>query len=70
MKGMHLVPVQTRKFKVTTNSNHSLPVAPNLLKKDFKADEPCQKWVGDISYIATEKIIVKGRKNPCFLNQT
>lgn len=55
MKGMHLVPVQTNKFKATTNSNHSLPVAPNLLKQDFNADEPCQKWVGDISYIATEE---------------
>ena len=55
MKQMHLVPVQSRKFKATTNSNHSLPVAPNLLNKDFTANEPCQKWVGDISYIATEK---------------
>lgn len=55
MKKMHLIPVQTRKFKATTNSNHSLPVAPNLLKKDFTADKPFQKWVGDISYIATEE---------------
>ena len=52
---MHLIPIQTRKFKATTNSNHSLPVAPNLLNKDFSAEEPCQKWVGDISYIATEE---------------
>jgi len=55
MKQMHLVPVQSRKFKATTNSNHSLPVAPNLINKDFTANEPCQKWVGDISYIATEE---------------
>jgi putative transposase len=55
MKSMHLVPVQTRRFKATTNSNHSLPVAPNLLNKDFESSEPCQKWVGDISYIATEE---------------
>jgi len=55
MKEMHLIPIQTRKFKATTNSNHSLPVAPNLLNKDFSAEEPCQKWVGDISYIATEE---------------
>ena len=55
MKKMHLIPVQTRKFKATTNSNHSLPVAPNLLKKDFTSDKPLQKWVGDISYIATEE---------------
>ena len=55
MKKMHLVPVQTRKFKATTNSNHCLPVAPNSLNKDFTSNEPCQKWVGDISYIATEE---------------
>jgi len=55
MKKMHLIPVQTRKFKATTDSNHSLPVAPNLLKKDFTADKPLQRWVGDISYIATEE---------------
>ncbi len=55
MKGMNLVPVQTNKFKATTNSNHTFPVAPNLLKQDFNAEAPCQKWVGDISYIATEE---------------
>lgn len=33
MKELRLVPVQTRKFKATTNSKHSLPVAPNLLHK-------------------------------------
>ena len=29
-------------------------IAPNLLKKNFKADEPCQKYVGDITYIHTD----------------
>lgn len=43
MKSMHLVPVQARRFKATTNSNHSLPVAPNLLNKNFESNEPCQK---------------------------
>jgi putative transposase len=42
-----------RKFKATTNSNHSLPVAPNLLKQDFSASKPNQKWVGDITYLWT-----------------
>lgn len=38
-----------RKYKATTNSNHSLPVAPNLLQQNFHADRPNQAWVSDIS---------------------
>lgn len=44
-----------RKFKATTNSRHSLPVAPNLLEQDFTAKGPNQKWVGDITYLATSE---------------
>jgi len=44
-----------RKFKATTNSNHSLPVAENLLQQDFTADAPNQVWVGDITYIGTDE---------------
>jgi putative transposase len=55
MKENNFIPIQTRKFKATTNSKHSLPVAPNLLKQDFSADTPCQKWVGDITYIRTDE---------------
>jgi len=42
-----------RKYKA--NSNHSLPVAPNLLEQNFTADVPDQKWVSDITYIWTEE---------------
>lgn len=38
-----------RKYKATTNSKHSLPVASNRLGQDFNADGPDQKWVSDIS---------------------
>jgi putative transposase len=41
----------SRKYRVTTNSTHSLPVAPNLLEQNFTADAPNQKWVSDITYI-------------------
>lgn len=44
-----------RKFKATTNSNHSLPVAQNLLQQNFTADGPNQVWVGDITYIGTDE---------------
>ncbi|WP_152976321.1 IS3 family transposase [Methyloglobulus morosus] len=44
-----------RKYKATTHSKHSLPVAPNLLEQDFSADKPDQKWVSDITYIWTEE---------------
>jgi putative transposase len=44
-----------RKYKATTNSNHSLPVADNLLKQNFEAHRPNQKWVSDITYIATDE---------------
>lgn len=43
-----------RKFKVTTDSSHKRPVAPNLLKQDFAATAPNQKWVGDITYLWTD----------------
>ena len=44
-----------RKYKATTNSNHNLPVAENLLNRDFKANKPNQKWVSDITYVATDE---------------
>jgi transposase InsO family protein len=44
-----------RKYKATTNSNHTLPVAPNLLEQDFTASAPNQKWVSDITYIQTDE---------------
>jgi len=46
---------QKKKFKATTDSKHSLPVYPNLLKQDFSAAAPNEKWVEDITYIHTEE---------------
>lgn len=45
-----------RKFRVaTTDSNHTLPVAPNLLARNFTVAQPNRAWTGDMTYIATEE---------------
>jgi transposase InsO family protein len=38
---------ERRTYKCTTNSDHALPVAPNLLDRRFDADAPNEVWVGD-----------------------
>ena len=44
-----------RKFKKTTNSAHTRPVAPNLVAQDFTTSAPNQVWVSDITYIPTDE---------------
>lgn len=44
-----------RKFVVTTDSKHNLPIAPNLLQRNFTATAPNQAWTGDITYIQTNE---------------
>jgi putative transposase len=44
-----------RKFRATTNSKHNLPVAENLLNRQFQVEEPNKVWVADITYIPTEE---------------
>jgi transposase InsO family protein len=44
-----------RKFVVTTDSKHNLPVAPNLLARDFTPLAPDRVWSSDITYIATDE---------------
>ncbi|WP_159995691.1 MULTISPECIES: IS3 family transposase [unclassified Pseudomonas] len=53
MKQQGLRPVWKRKFVHTTNSNHNLPVAENLLNRQFNPGEINQSWVADITYIRT-----------------
>ena len=50
MKHLGLYAKGKKKFKVTTDSKHNLPVAENILNRNFTATAPNQKWVGDISY--------------------
>ena len=44
-----------RRFKVTTDSKHDLPIAPNLLDRQFTVAEPDKVWAGDITYIQTDE---------------
>lgn len=44
-----------KRFKVTTQSQHKLPVAPNLLQRNFTSSEPNKVWVSDITYIWTHE---------------
>jgi putative transposase len=46
---------QTRRYRSTTKRNKADRAAPNRLKRDFSATEPNQKWVADITYIATQE---------------
>lgn len=46
---------QKRKFKATTNSSHALPLAPNLLDRQFAVATPNCAWVTDITYVATDE---------------
>jgi putative transposase len=51
MKDLNLKVKMKRRYKNTTDSNHILPIAPNILNRDFYASNPDEKYVGDITYI-------------------
>lgn len=53
MKKLGLVVKRKRKFRITTNSNHKLPVAGNILDRQFNPLSPNQAWAADITYIWT-----------------
>jgi len=44
-----------RRFRITTDSRHSLPIAPNLLDRNFAVAAPNRVWAGDMTYIQTEE---------------
>jgi len=58
---------QKRKFKATTNSKHTLPVAENILGQQFKVVAPNKVWVSDITYVPTDEgwLYVAGHKDLC-----
>ena len=62
-----------RRFTRTTDSNHSLPVAPNRLDQCFQADRPDRVWTADITYIWTGQgwlylaVVLDGAATACSL---
>lgn len=55
MAACGLVPVAFRRWKHTTNSQHGLPVFPNLLAGAFEAPAANRIWVTDMTYVPTEE---------------
>ena len=53
MREAGLKPVWKKKFVHTTDSNHDLPVADNLLNRQFNPPQPNQVWTSDITYLRT-----------------
>lgn len=53
MRRLELRVESRRRFKVTTDSNHNHPVAPNHLNREFQVDTPDTVWASDITYIWT-----------------
>jgi putative transposase len=46
---------QKRRFRLTTDSNHTHPIAPNVLARQFTVTAPNKVWVTDVTYIATDE---------------
>ncbi len=55
MKKNGIKSIRKEKWKATTNSNHNMPVAPNLLEQNFDIEEHNTVWVGDITYNLTDE---------------
>ena len=53
MRQLNLKAKTPRRFKLTTDSKHSYPVAPNILDRKFDVDAPNKVWTADISYVWT-----------------
>ena len=56
MKAAGLRSIIRRKYRATTDSKHSHPVADNLLKRDFTTDGPDKVWVSDISVLQQRRM--------------
>ena len=55
MRERRLVALCRRRYRTTTDSKHSFPIAPNLLERNFTAHGPDESWVTDITFIWTHQ---------------
>ena len=55
MKEAGIHAIAKKKYRATTDSKHSLPVAPNSLNRNFRGHKLNQFWVADITYIYTQE---------------
>lgn len=55
MRKLGLVAKSSKRFKITTDSKHSCPVAPNRLNRQFQVDRPDTVWASDITYLWTRQ---------------
>lgn len=55
MREKGLVGRRKRRFRRTTDSNHTHPIAPNILARRFTPASPNEIWAGDVTYIATHE---------------
>lgn len=55
MRCATLKAVRAKRFVATTDSNHTLPVADNLLDRQFEVSQPNYVWTADISYVWTSE---------------
>ncbi len=55
MRAANLRARKPKKFKVTTDSKHNYPIAPNILDREFFASNPGEVWVSDLTYVRTKK---------------
>jgi len=53
MKKAGVFVTRRKKFRITTDSKHNFPVAPNLLNRNFQVDRPDAVWCSDITYLWT-----------------
>jgi transposase InsO family protein len=55
MKDHEIRARRKRRYKSTTDSKHKLPIAPNVLDREFQVEVPDEVWVSDITYIETKQ---------------